>query len=112
MNYFVADMEGGAGWDYQPPGSHDVAWAFVFEGRPTVLGQPSHQELLVFDGAGPISFESTSGPSRILMGSGRRHDHPLVLGSSSVHTNTQSLLRGQRRIEELGLVLRKAGRLS
>jgi redox-sensitive bicupin YhaK (pirin superfamily) len=112
MNYLVAELDGGASWAYQPPRSHNVAWAFVFEGRPTVLNQPSHQELLVFEGDGAIEIKSTSGPSGILMGSGRRHDYPLVLGSSSVHTNKQSLVRGQQRIEELGLMLRKSGRLT
>jgi redox-sensitive bicupin YhaK (pirin superfamily) len=108
MNYLVAELEGGASWVYEPPRSHNVTWAFVFEGRPTVLDQPSHQELLVFEGDGAIDFKSTSGLSRILMGSGRRHDYPLVLGSSSVHTTKQSLVRGQRRIEELGMSLRKS----
>jgi redox-sensitive bicupin YhaK (pirin superfamily) len=112
MNYLVTELDGGASWVYQPPRSHNVAWAFVFEGRPTVLDQPSHQELLVFDGDGAMEFQSTSGPSRILLGSGRRHDYPLVLGSSSVHTNKQSLVRGQQRIEELGMVLRKSSRLT
>jgi redox-sensitive bicupin YhaK (pirin superfamily) len=110
MNYLVTELDGGAGWAYQPPRSHNVAWAFVFEGRPTVLDQPSHQELLVFDGDGAIEFTSTYGPSRILLGSGRRHDYPLVLGSSSVHTNQQSFERGQQRIEELGMTLRKSPR--
>ena len=80
MNYLVAELEQGAAWSYEPPPSHNVAWAFVFEGWPTVLDQPSHQELLVFDGIGSIEFKSTSGPSRILIGSGRRHEYPLVVG--------------------------------
>ena len=112
MNYLVTELDGGASWAYQPPRSHNVAWAFVFEGRPTVLDEPSHQELLVFDGDGAIELQSTSGPSRILLGSGRRHDYPLVFGYSSVHTNQQSLIRGQQRIEELGTILRRAGRLT
>ncbi len=108
MNYLVAELEEGTRWAYEPPRSHNVIWAFVFEGSPTVLDQPSHQELLVFEGDGAIEFKSTAGLSKILVGSGRRHDHPLVLGSSSVHTNRQSLVRGQLRIEELGRKLRKS----
>lgn len=112
MNYLVTELDGGASWAYQPPRSHNVAWAFVFEGRPKVLDQPSHLELLVFDGDGAVEFQSISGPSSILLGSGRRHDYPLVLGSGSVHTNKQSLGRGEQRIEELGMVLRKSSRLT
>jgi redox-sensitive bicupin YhaK (pirin superfamily) len=112
MNYLVVELEGGAGWVYQPPRSHNVAWAFVFEGQPTVLDHPSHRELLVFDGEGAIDFESTDAPSQILVGSGRRHDYPLVLGPGSVHTNAHSLARGQHRIQELGVDLRSAGRPS
>jgi redox-sensitive bicupin YhaK (pirin superfamily) len=112
MNYLVAELDASASWAYHPPHSHDVAWAFVFEGRPTVLERTSHQELLVFDGDGAIEINSTSGPSKILLGSGHRHDYPLVLGSSSVHTNKQSLARGQQRIEELGMVVRKSSQLT
>jgi hypothetical protein len=112
MNYLVADLQAGASWAYQAPHSHNIVWAFVFEGRPTVLGETSHRELLVFAGDGAIEFKSTSEPSRILLGSGRRHEYPLVLGSSSVHTNKQSLVRGQERIEELAMKLRKSSRLT
>jgi hypothetical protein len=111
MNYLVAEVDAGAKWVYQPPVSHDIAWAYVFEGKPKVQDQPSHEELLVFDGAGSIQLESTAGPSRTLIGSGERHRHPLVLGPSSVHTNEVSLARGQQRIEALGIELRQSGRL-
>jgi hypothetical protein len=84
---------------------------YVFEGHPTVQDQPSHQELLVFEGDGFINFKSIAGPSRALIGSGVRHDYPLVLGSSSVHTNELSLTRGQQRIQQLGIELRQSGRM-
>jgi hypothetical protein len=111
MNYLVAELGGGASWVYEPPRSHNVAWAYVFEGHPTVQDQPSHQELLVFEGDGFINFKSIAGPSRALIGSGVRHDYPLVLGSSSVHTNELSLTRGHQRIQQLGIELRQSGRM-
>jgi redox-sensitive bicupin YhaK (pirin superfamily) len=111
MNYLVVELDAGAQWVYEPPRSHDVAWAYAFEGTPEIQGQRSHQELLILDGAGSIDVGSTAGPSRTLIGSGARSADRLVLGPSSVHTNEGSLARGQRRIEELGMELRQAGRL-
>ena len=77
-----------------------------------VQDQPSRQELLVFEGDGAIEVKAIAGPARILLGTGRRHDYPLVLRSSSVHSNQQSLVRVHQRIEELGAKLRGAGQFT
>jgi hypothetical protein len=47
----------------------------------------------------------------VLFGSAKPHRHPLVLGSHSVHTNPQSLARGEATIRAVGEQLRRAGRM-
>lgn len=112
MNYFVLALEPGAHWTWAPPPEHEVAWAFVFEGLAAVQGQTSGRELLCFEQKpGEIDFAAGDRSVRVLLGSARPHPHPLVLGSSSVHTNRASLLRGIDRIQALGRDLLRSGRL-
>jgi hypothetical protein len=68
-------------------------------------------ELLVFDTSeAPVTFQA-EGEARVLLGTAVPHDHPLVLGSHSVHTNPASLARGIQRIQEVGLTLRHRGQI-
>lgn len=112
MNYFVVTLEPGSHWTYAPPVSHDVAWAFAFDGTAEVLGQTTSKELLTLTGDGPIRFASRNEPVRVLVGTARRHPHPLFLGYSSVHTNARSLADGELRIRAIGRELHQAGRLN
>jgi redox-sensitive bicupin YhaK (pirin superfamily) len=112
MNYFVLSLAEGASWHYQPPAGHELAWAFGFDGSPRIQGESAALQLLAFEpGAGAVEFAAPQGPVQVLLGSARRHAHPLVLGRSSVHTNTASLAAGEQRIREIGTQLREAGRL-
>jgi redox-sensitive bicupin YhaK (pirin superfamily) len=111
MNYFVLDLQAQAGWRYTPPAGHDVAWAFVFEGEASIAGIPTSREMTVLNGEGDIAFAGGYGPARILIGSARRHPHELVMGSSSVHTNAESLQKGYKRIRAIRQSLVQQGLL-
>jgi redox-sensitive bicupin YhaK (pirin superfamily) len=112
MNYLVLSLELGAQWRYLPPPGHDVAWAFVFKGSALIQNEPSQRELLTFGrGAGDVLVHAANESTRVLIGSARRHDHALVLGPSSVHTNQNSLQRGLSRIRGIRHELALAGRL-
>jgi redox-sensitive bicupin YhaK (pirin superfamily) len=111
MSYFVLDLIAHSEWNYAVPPDHDVAWAFVFEGDALVANTKSSRELLVIEGEGHISFTSNSVAARILIGSARKHPHDLVLGSSSVHTNAESLRKGHERIRAIGNTLTQQGLL-
>jgi redox-sensitive bicupin YhaK (pirin superfamily) len=112
MNYLVLTLEPGAHWAYAVPPDHEIAWAFVFEGQARVQREWSSRELLTFEQrAGDIGFSSGDEEVRVLLGSARRHAHPLVLGPSSVHTSRSSLLRGMHQIEAVGRELVRSGRL-
>ena len=68
------------------------------------------RELAVLDACeAPVTIEAAE-DSRILFGSARKHDHPLVLGSHSVHTSRESLARGEARIRAVHEELLRAGR--
>lgn len=111
MNYFVLDLAAHTQWSYAPPPSHDVAWAFVFDGSASVVGTTTSHELLVLAGEGDIAVVCADVPARILIGSARQHPHPLVTGPSSVHTNAGSLRRAQARIRALGGSMAQQGLL-
>lgn len=111
MNYFVLTLQANSAWRYVPPRSHSVAWAFPFEGEASVAGVPASQRLLQLSDHGVIDFASGSRGARILVGSAHPHDHPLVLGPSSVHTSEAALARGLQRIRAIGESLKQQGRL-
>jgi redox-sensitive bicupin YhaK (pirin superfamily) len=111
MNYFVLDLEAGANWIYTPPQGHDVAWAFVFEGAASIAGITTSREMMVLAEDGDISITGEDSPTRILIGSARKHPHDLVAGSSSVHTNAESLQKGHTRIRAIGESLAQQGLL-
>lgn len=102
MNYLVLSLEKGATWRYEPPASHVVAWAFGFAGSPTIQGVPCVEELVVLDGAGAIIAAAPDGPVQMLIGTASRHEYPLVLGPSSIHTNDASLVAALNRIRLIG----------
>lgn len=96
---------------FDPPPGHTVAWAFVYRGRARVSGEAIEGELVVFDeSSSPIEITAIT-PSRVLFGSAKKHDHPLVLGTHSVHTNAASLAQGVKNIRAIGEDLRRAGRM-
>jgi hypothetical protein len=111
MNYAVLSLDNGCAWRYEPPATHNVAWTFVFEGQAEVQGTLTSHELVVFDGDGALAFAAPQGRARVLFGTAKRHDHALVLGPNSVHTNARSLEDAQRRLHTLGVQLKQAGRL-
>ena len=101
MTYFAVSLAQGSSWLYQPPPSHDVAFAFAFDGEPTIQGELTSRALLVMSGSGGIALSAPTAPAAVLIGSAKRHDHPLVVGTSSVHTNPASLARSAERIRAL-----------
>lgn len=105
MNYGAIGLSHGGNWHYTPPTSHDIAWAFVFDGTAQIQGRNSSKELIVFEGAGSIEFDAPDGDVQILFGTAQKHNYPLILGSSSVHTNKVSLRNALSTIAEIGKAL-------
>ena len=52
------------------------------------------EELAVLErGEGAVTIETIE-PTRLLLGTAVRHNHPLILGSHSVHTSREALAAG------------------
>lgn len=109
MHCFVVELEAGGHWRHSPPEGHDVGWAFSFDGQPQIQNEPAGSALFQLSASGDILLSAPDAPARVLVGTARPHAHPLVLGSSSVHTSVQALERGQQRIRELGRELHRQG---
>jgi redox-sensitive bicupin YhaK (pirin superfamily) len=114
VSYLDVVLAPGGAWTYEPPPGHAVAWLFVYQGSAQVSGSRVADELVVFEeGRGAFSVECPRGgtePARLLVGSAAKHEHALVLGTYSVHTNAVSLARGEARIVAVGDELRRARR--
>jgi redox-sensitive bicupin YhaK (pirin superfamily) len=103
MNYFVVSLAPGQTWRYQPPIEHDIAFTFKFEGDGLIQGMPAEAELLVFEqGDGEIEISAAAVNITVLLGTAKKHPYPLILGTSSVHTNAQSLERSLEKIRQIG----------
>jgi redox-sensitive bicupin YhaK (pirin superfamily) len=111
MNYLVVTLEANAQWTYTPPAHHDVAFAVGFAGTTEVNGVPLAHQLAVLDGQGSVTVAAGANGTQVLLGSAAKHNHPLVLGSSSVHTSADALKLGMQTIREIGSELRVSGRL-
>ena len=108
--YLDVVLNAGESWTFEPPSDHRVDWMFVYRGQALVASEALREELAVLKpGEGSVRIEATE-PCRLLLGSAVRHDHPLVLGSHSVHTSREALARGVERIAMVGEELRAAGR--
>jgi redox-sensitive bicupin YhaK (pirin superfamily) len=113
MTYLDVVLVPGERWTHTPPATHDVAWAYVYEGDALVNGEPAGRDLLLL-GASPggLAIEAGDGArTRVLVGTAEKHPHRLVLGQSSIHTNEASLGKGMRRIREIGAELRRDRRI-
>jgi redox-sensitive bicupin YhaK (pirin superfamily) len=109
--YLDVVLAAGETWTFTPPPGHTVAWAFPYRGSVRLGGAEISRALAVFEeGESPVTIEALT-EARVLFGSAPKHDHRLVLGSHSVHTNEASLRKGVARIREVGGDLRRAGRL-
>ena len=111
LNYLWVTLKDGEHWHYQPPATHQVAWAFAQRGTLKVAGARLARELAVFaNGNASIEFQA-EGECGFLLGSGARHPHDLALGPYSVHTSRETLGTGMRHIAELGQQLQQQGKL-
>jgi redox-sensitive bicupin YhaK (pirin superfamily) len=111
VNYLSVRLKAGESWRYVPPSNHTVAWAALSTGSVAVPDAVSAGELVAFAPSNqPIDFRS-SADTEFVLGSAVPHPHELVLGYYSVHTSPQTLIAGERRIDEIRAGLQKEGRL-
>ncbi len=109
--YLDVVLDAGETWTFQPPAGHTVGWAMVYAGRSRICGQAIEGELVVLDESdGGFTVEAVQS-CRVLVGCAQKHPHPLVLGRYSVHSNPESLAKGEANIRVIGQQLRQQGRM-
>jgi redox-sensitive bicupin YhaK (pirin superfamily) len=110
INYLAVQLKAGETWRYQRPTGHTVTWVAVSKGGVTTPERIAAGELAVFDPSdSAIDFFADS-ETEFVLGSAVPHPHDLALGYYSVHTSEDSLIAGERRIEEIRKQLLQVGR--
>jgi redox-sensitive bicupin YhaK (pirin superfamily) len=106
INYLFVRLAAGERWEYTPPAGHEVAWVCVQRGALRIADESIADELVVFD-----ESEDVLAFTEFVLGSAIPHPHDLVLGYYSVHTSSETLRAGEARIREIGVQLRRSGRI-
>ena len=83
---------------------------FAHDGSVDLARLVAHARNCLDEGCSTVTLFGTTGEGASL-GSAAPHGHPLVLGTSSVHTDTAALERSLGRIREIGAGLRREGRV-
>ncbi|VFR32662.1 Pirin-related protein [plant metagenome] len=111
INYLLVRLPAGERWMYRPPMGHTVGWLALAKGTLEVGATVEAGEMIIFEpGETPIDIEAGGAEETVfVIGSAVPHPYPLHLGYYSVHTSSQALEAGERRIAELGRMLSEAG---
>lgn len=112
MTYLVVTLADGERWTYQPPAGHDVAWLAVSTGALDTSSRVEAGEVAVFEHSETAIEVVAHSNTQFVLGSAPRHQHPLALGSYSVHTSRAALQQGETEIRRIGIDLRNRGALS
>lgn len=103
-------------FQYEYPTGHDTSFVFVYQGTAHVGDDTRDStvgEIFVMDTHGDVcQVRATADKTRVIIASAVPHKYPLSLGMYSVHTNPESLAKGEARIEQLGEELYKQGLLN
>ena len=101
MNYLDINLRADEEWTYTPPKTHDLLWLVVYKGMFGGGLVVTVGELVVFEeGNQPIEFSSDHG-SNFLLGSGKKFEHDLVVGRSSIHTSKVNLEASHKKINKI-----------
>lgn len=111
INYLLVTLSPGESWTYQPPAGHTVGWLAVAKGTLQTETPVLAGEMVVFEDADDaiVVQAGLDGDAVFVLASAIPHPHELHLGNYSVHTSTQALETGERRIEELRVRMVEAG---
>jgi hypothetical protein len=106
ITFLQVNLRDGERWKYEPSHGHDIAWLAIATGQLRVGGTSLHREMAVFEeGSAPIDVVA-DGDVDFVVGSARKHPHPLVTGDYSVHTSRDTLSSGQAGIERVASTMR------
>ena len=101
VTYLHVSLADGERWTFTPNPEHDVAWLAVNKGTLRTSGSELQAELAVFEEGGGAIVVQARGDTEFVIGSARKHPHPLVCGYYSVHTSNEALVQGEQGIEQV-----------
>lgn len=102
ITYLHVTLNDGERWTFSPNSGHNVAWLAVNKGALRTNDTRLEDEMVVFaEGQAAIEVEAI-GSTDFVIGSAKKHPHPLVCGYYSVHTSDEALVRGEQHIDVLG----------
>jgi len=90
--------EPGTQFDYKVPANHATSFVMVYTGAALVgddLRESTTNEIFTMDSYGDVITVVSSSPARLIIASAVPSPHPLSLGMYSVHTNPESLAKGE-----------------
>jgi hypothetical protein len=94
-----------------PPQGHSVLWIASGKGRVAAPEIVEEGEIAVFEpGQEAVEFVARS-DAEFVLSSAVPHEHDLVLGYYSVHTNSEALQKGEANIQAIRRRLVQQGRL-
>jgi redox-sensitive bicupin YhaK (pirin superfamily) len=105
-NYYHVQLQDGEVWHYQPESGQTVAWLAIYKGNLTGTTAVSQGEMVVFDASETAIRLMAQGAASFVFGAAIPHPYPLVMGSYSVHTSREALVKGEQEIQRIGTELR------
>jgi redox-sensitive bicupin YhaK (pirin superfamily) len=114
INYLLVTLRPDENWMYRPPAGHSVAWLALAKGALQAgTSKITAGEMAIFQyGEEPIAVRPDGKEAVFVLGSAVPHPYPLHLGNYSVHTSSDALSAGEKRITELHRRLEEAGNRS
>jgi hypothetical protein len=111
INFFHVRLKEGQVWRYVAPYGHNVTWLAVDRGGLQVQeGERVYwEQIAVFaDSAGVIEAQA-EGDTSFVLGSARRHRHPLVHEEHSLYTGLSAIAQGEAEVPRNAPRLRVQG---
>jgi hypothetical protein len=111
INYFHVRLKEGQRWRYLAPDRHNVTWLAVDRGGLQLQeGERVYwEQIAVFgDSAGVIEAQA-EGDTSFVLGSARRHRHPLVHEEHSAYTGLSTIAQGEAEVPRITPRLRVQG---
>ncbi len=103
-------LRNGQRWRYAAPDGHNVTWLAVDRGGLQLQGERVYwEQIAVFgDSAGVIEAQA-DGDTSFVLGSARRHHHPLVHEEHCVYTGLSAIAQGEAEVRRIAPRLRVQG---
>lgn len=96
ITYLHVTLKSGERWTFEPERGHDIAWLAVNRGALRTSGVRLEGEMVVFEeGSAALIALEAIGDTELVIGSAKKHPHPLVCGYYSVHTSDEALELGE-----------------